>query len=182
GKYAFLDWLLTSSTSTTNTTTSTQVGTLLAAFVAVNNFFSSATANIAATGVSDTEYTEPDTTYREKIERLLARGNSSQQPLAWGFYDGGVFTVATRASATPDTITYYESEASGQIRDTWQNIVDPWDVRPNAMGVVTDLIDAPLVVPAEAPLRKFVARVRRTIRGNEVFVSFEPDDTESLEA
>ena len=69
GKYALLDWLLTASTSTTSTQTSTQIASLLASYATVNAFFSSSAANIAATGVSDTEYIEPDTTYREKIER-----------------------------------------------------------------------------------------------------------------
>lgn len=181
GKYALLDWLLTASTSTTSTATSTQIASLLAAYATINAFFSASAANIAATGVSDTEYIEPDTTYREKIERLLARGNSSQQPLAWGFYDDDVFVVTPRASATPAIITYYESEASGQIRDQWQNLVDPWDVRPNAMALVVDLIDAPTPGSIETPLRKYVARVMRSVRGEDVTVTLEPDDTESLE-
>jgi len=181
GKYALLDWLLTSSTSTTSTATSTQIASLLASYAAINAFFSSSAASIAATGVSDTEYIEPDTTYREKIERLCARGNSAQQPLAWGFYDDDAFVVAARASANPSTITYYESEASGQIRDQWQNVVEPWDVRPNAMALVTDLIDAPTPGSIETPLRKYVARVTRSVRGEDVTVTLEPDDTESLE-
>ena len=181
GKYALLDWLLTSSTSTTSTATSTQIASLLASYAAINAFFSSSAANITATGVADTEYIEPDTTYREKIERLLARGNSAQQPLAWGFYDDDAFVVAARASANPSTITYYESEASGQIRDQWQNVVEPWDVRPNAMALVTDLIDAPTPGSIETPLRKYVARVMRSVRGEDVTVTLEPDDTESLE-
>ncbi len=181
GKYVLLDWLLTASTSTTSTATSTQIASLLASYAAINAFFSSSAANIVATGVSDTEYIEPDTTYREKIERLLARGNSAQQPLAWGFYDDDVFVVTPRASATPATITYYESEASGQIRDQWQNVVEPWDVRPNAMALVTDLIDAPTPGIIETPLRKYVARVTRSVRGEDVTVTLEPDDTESLE-
>lgn len=181
GKYALLDWLLTSSTSTTSTASSTQIASLLASYAATNAFFSSSAASIAATGVSDTEYIEPDTTYREKIERLCARGNSAQQPLAWGFYDDDAFVVAARASANPSTITYYESEASGQIRDQWQNVVEPWDVRPNAMALVTDLIDAPTPGSIETPLRKYVARVTRSVRGEDVTVTLEPDDTESLE-
>jgi len=181
GKYALLDWLLTSSTSTTSTATSTQIASLLASYAAINAFFSSSAANITATGVADTEYIEPDTTYREKIERLLARGNSAQQPLAWGFYDDDAFVVAARASATPSTITYYESERSGQIRDQWQNVVEPWDVRPNAMALVVDLIDAPTPGSIETPLRKYVARVTRSVRGEDVTVTLEPDDTESLE-
>jgi len=181
GKYALLDWLLTSSTSTTSTASSTQIASLLTSYAAINAFFSTSAANIVATGVSDTEYIEPDTTYREKIERLLARGNSSQQPLAWGFYDDDAFVVTPRASATPTTITYYESEASGQIRDQWQNVIEPWDVRPNAMALVTDLIDAPTPGSIETPLRKYVARVTRSVRGEDVTVTLEPDDTESLE-
>ena len=181
GKYALLDWLLTSSTSTTSTATSTQIASLLASYAAINAFFSSSAANIVATGVSDTEYIEPDTTYREKIERLLARGNSAQQPLAWGFYDDDAFVVAARASANPSTITYYESEASGQIRDQWQNVLDVWDVRPNAMSQIVDLIDAPTPGSVETPFRKYVARVTRSVRGEDVTVTLEPDDTESLE-
>lgn len=181
GKYALLDWLLTASTSTTSTASSTQIASLLTSYTATNAFFSSSAANIVATGVSDTEYIEPDTTYREKIERLLARGNSAQQPLAWGFYDDDVFVVTPRASATPATITYYESEASGQIRDQWQNVLDVWDVRPNAMAQIVDLIDAPTPGSVETPFRKYVARVTRSARGEDVTVTLEPDDTESLE-
>ena len=181
GKYALLDWLLTASTSTTSTATSTQIANLLASYAAINAFFSSSAANITATGVADTEYIEPDTTYREKIERLLARGTSSQQPLAWGFYDDDAFVVTPRASATPTVITYYESEASGQIRDQWQNVLDVWDVRPNAMSQIVDLIDAPTPGSVETPFRKYVARVTRSVRGEDVTVTLEPDDTESLE-
>jgi len=181
GKYALLDWLLTASTSTTSTASSIQIASLLTAYVAINPFFSASAANITATGVADTEYIEPDTTYREKIERLLARGNSAQQPLAWGFYDNDAFVVTPRASATPHIITYYESEASGQIRDQWQNVLDVWDVRPNAMAQIVDLIDAPTPGSVETPLRKYVARVTRSVRGEDVTVTLEPDDTENLE-
>jgi hypothetical protein len=49
------------------------------------------------------------------------------------------------------------------------------------MALVVDLIDAPTPGSVETPLRKYVARVTRSVRGEDVTVTLEPDDTESLE-
>jgi hypothetical protein len=181
GWYGTLDELLTSSSSTTTTATGTQVASLLTAYNSTNAFFNSSTS-IVATGVSDTEYIDDDSTYREKIETLLAHGNSSQQRLAWGVYEERRFVAAVWAGATPATITYYEYEASGEIRDGQGNIVPPWEVRPNAMAQLADVLDTAPDGAVESPTRKYVARVHCTIRDSGASVTLEPDNVDSLEA
>ena len=94
GRYELLDWLLTTNATTATAVTSTQAITLLTAFNAVNNWFSTSTAEITATGHSDTQYIEPYTSYQEKLEALLSQGNSTQTALAWGIYDDGVLRIA----------------------------------------------------------------------------------------
>jgi hypothetical protein len=180
GWYTTLDWLLTTSTSTSSTVTSTQVVNLLTTYNATNNWFSTSAAAITATGLSDTEYIDADTTYRDKIETLLAHGNSSQQLLAWGVYDNRTFSIQTSARATPSTITYYESAQSGLIFDAYRNVVPAWDVRPNAMAQVIDLIDAALAGAAESPTTKYVGRVRRKFGGGDESITLEPSDVEDI--
>lgn len=182
GWYSTLDWLLTTNASTSSTVTSTQVTSLLTAYNGTNNWFSTSTASITATGLSDTEFIDADTTYRDKIETLLAHGNSSQQLLAWGVYDNRAFSIQTSARATPSTITYYESAQSGLIFDAYGNVVPAWDVRPNAMAQVVDLIDASLAGAAEGPTTKYVGRVRRAIGRGDVSVTLEPSDVEDIES
>ena len=182
GRYYLLDWLLTGNTDkTTLTATNTQIASLLTSYNATNNLFTA--GSIVATGVNETIYIDPDTPYREKIEKLLAIGNSSHQRLAWGVREGGIFDVRVWAGATPSVITYYESARTGEIRDTYGNIVQPWDVRPDAMAQVQDVLgdDAPAGAIATIT-RKYVARVRVSVGASGASVTLEPDNVDALDA
>lgn len=182
GWYTTLDWLLASSSSTTKTSTTTQLGTLLTAVAAINAFISTATTNIVASGVTATEYIEADTTYRAKIEALMARGNGAQ-PYAWGVYESREFYADAWAGADPTTITYQRHIGKAAVLDGDGAEVAPWMVRPNAMYQVVELLDvAPVATQQDAAARFYVARVSCTIGEGSIAVQLEPEQSSNLEA
>lgn len=181
GWYGVLDWLLTSNTTTATAVTTTQVGTLLSGYAAVNTFFSSSTVYITASGVSSPQLIEANTTYREAIEDRLKLGNGSD-PLAWGFYEDRTFRVEAWAGANPGTITYQEFAGDANIYDTAGGVVLPWNVRPNAISQVNELLDiGPPSGAPDAAARKYVGRVTCSISGDTVGVTLEPSDLDSIE-
>lgn len=164
GWYATLAWVVTSRTSTSTTSTTTQVGALIGTaspgIGATNAFLSTSTAGIVSSGISDTEYIEPDTPYSEKIEHLLDQGNSAGNSLAWGVYDGRQFIVEVAADAAPDTIHYQRSLGAGIVRDTGGAAVEWWNVRPNKMYQVKELLDLNTTVQApDAGGVSYISRV-----------------------
>ena len=182
GWYVVLGWILTTSTSETITNNATQLATLLALCNGINAFLSSDTSGIAATLPSDTEWIEPDTPVRDKMEKLLAQGNSSRQPLAWGVYDERRFVVETSAAASPETIHYYEHSRTGEIRDADGNLVAPWLVRPNRMAQVIDVIDVPAPPGAiDSATRKLVARVSLRVNSSGISVTLDPAEDPSID-
>jgi hypothetical protein len=182
GWYTTLDWLLASNTSTTQTSTTTQVGTLLAAVAAINAFISTATTNIVSSGVTAAEYIEADTTYRAKIEALMARGNGAQ-PYAWGVYESREFYADAWAGADPETITYQRHIGESEVLDSAGAPVAPWNVRPNAMYQVVELLDvAPVATQQDAAARFYVARVTCSISEGSISVQLEPEQSSNLEA
>lgn len=181
GDYGTLDWIMTSNTSQTLTNTNVQIGSLLTSYNAINNWFSTSTNNIIATGVPDTEFTDAETTYRDKIETLMAHGNSAKQHLSWGIYENRTMHVSVRATSSPTNITYREHESTGIITDRFNNEIKPWFLRPNAMAETVDVESTPLRDAIESPVRKFVARVTCRVDGNGYDGNLEPDNIESLE-
>lgn len=187
GWYATLDWVQTSRTSTTLTSTTTQVGDLIqtsgVGIGVTNAFLSTSRANISSSGITDTELIAADTSFRQKIEELLKKGNSSNQRLAWGVYENREFYVATWAGATPTTITYKQQSGDHNVYDAIGNPVAPWNVRPNAMRQVIDLIDpAPTSTAQDSADRSYVERVTCTIASDRIGVSFEPASTTAVDA
>ena len=182
GWYAVLGWLLTSNTSTTTTSNTTQLQNLLTAYLAINAFLSSDTTKIKAGLPSDTEYIDPDTTYRSKVENLLAQGDGSNNRLHWGVFDNRRLVVETWAGATPDTIQYYESTRSKEVRDPYGNVIPLWSLRPNRMAEVVDLLGVDRPAGAvDGATRKYVARVVFRVSGSDVSATLEPDDVETLD-
>lgn len=182
GVYYELGAVLTSSASTTSTATTTQLTTLLTAFNTVNNYISSVHANIAVSGINDTEFIAPDTPYREKIESLLSQGNGTNR-YAWGIYDDRQFYAAVWAGATPTTIKYIRHLADGRLSTPQGAVVDFWNVRPNAMCELVDLKDVgPASTEVDAAARFYVSRV--TFRADEsgIGVTLEPSDSDDLGA
>lgn len=178
GWYATLEWLLYGNTSTSTSSATTQVGTMLTTIAATNAFISTSTLDIAALGRTVSGYAEPETTYRQGIEKLLGYGDTSGYPLTWGVYEDRVFRVAAWAGATPSAITYYEVAGDSFVYTAGGLRVAPWDVRPNAMSVVRNLMDvAPAVGAVDAAARKYVGRVVCSIDGESVGVSLEPSET-----
>ena len=178
GWYATLEWLLYGNTSTSASSATTQVGTMLTTIAATNAFLSTSTLDIAALGRTVSGYAEPETTYRQGIEKLLGYGDTSGYPLTWGVYEDRVFRVAAWAGATPSTVTYYEVAGDSFVYTAGGLRVAPWDVRPNAMSVVRNLVDvAPAVGAVDAAARKYVGRVTCSIDGDSVGVSLEPSET-----
>jgi hypothetical protein len=186
GWYGTLGWVVLERTDTSTEATSTQVGALIGSVSpgigAINAFLSTSTANIAATGVSDTRKIEADTTYRAAIEQRLQKGNSSNQRLAWGVYEGRVFNVAQWAGATPSTITYRSRLSSAEITDLRGALIAPWRVRPNAMLEEPDFADPTPAIGADTASRFFVERVRYREDSSGRSITFEPTTYSGLDA
>jgi autotransporter-associated beta strand protein len=182
GWYATLDDLLTTSSSTATTATDVQLVNLLTAYNSTNPFFATDRTNVVATGVSDTEGIDPDTTYREKIEALLSQGDSAHQRLHWGCFDDRAFVVRRWAGASPETITYRQSLASGRLTDAYGNVVAPWDARPDAMVQIDDVLEAAVAADmVDSAARYYCARTVLRVDDRGVSVRLEPDQVASLE-
>lgn len=187
GWYDTLGWVVTSRTSTSTTSTTTQVGDLIntsgVGIGVTNNFISNSTENIASSGVSDTEFIEADTTYRQKIEALLSQGNSSGVALSWGVYEGRLFTVAaSSADADPTTVHYRRAIGSGIILDTYNNPVNWWDVRPNTIYEVNELMDLNVIVVApDMAGRSYIARASFSASESEMTLDLEGEGGESID-
>lgn len=181
GWYYSLGWLTTSNTTTTTAVTTTQVGTLLTTAAATNAFISTSTLDIQGSGLSDTQYIEPNTPIRQKVERLLSLGNSSGQRIAYGVYEGQRFRAKTWAGATPDTITYMQNLGDGQIRSMAGGVVDPWLVRPDAMYQVADLLNPLLPSTADSPSAMYIERVTCQVGTNSASVRLEPARSSELD-
>jgi hypothetical protein len=175
GWYYTLDWLTTSSTTTATLSTTTQLTNLITAYNAVNNYFSASTTNITASGINETQWIDADTTYRQAIERRLNLGTSSGQRQAYGVYEGRAFVVKPWAGATPAAIGYQRSLGSGQVQNGAGAIVQPWNVRPDAMYRVIELLDvAPVLAAPDQASSYYVERVTCTVDLQGANVRLEP--------
>jgi len=184
GWYATLDWNIASNSSTTNTATHTQLtATWLPSFASINPFLSTDMSGITYTGPLMPEYVAHYSTYKQVIEKLIGVGDSSNNTLAWGVYEDRKFRAVVSAAATPETITYQEDAGSGLIFDAYGNEVRPWNVRPNAMSQVAQLLDVgPAVGAIDAAARKYVARVTCSIQGDTIGCTLEPGGVGGIEA
>lgn len=181
GWYGTLEWLVTSNSTTSTAVTTTQVGTLIGNYAAVNAFLSTSTALITASGISSSQLIAAQTTYREAIEDRLKLGDGTN-PLAWGVYENKTFHVDPWAGATPASVAYFEHPGDANVYDLYNNVVPPWDVRPNAMSQVTDLLDvSPPSGASDASGRKYVGRVTCSISGDQIGCTLEPSAMDSIE-
>lgn len=182
GVYTFLDQVTFSEGSTALTDTDVQIAQLLTDYAAVNPFFDPDAVTIMATGVAESERASEDSTYKEKIEKLLAVGNTARVRMAWGFYEDG-FRVVASARATPATISYREYTRTGLITDDAGAVLFPWQVRPNAMSLIYDVTPAsPPSGAVDGPARKYVARVRVSIDAQSSRATLEPGNDDPLDA
>lgn len=180
GWYGALDWLVTSNSTTSTAVTTTQVGTLISGYAAINAFLSTSTVYITASGISSPQKIEASTTFREAIEDRLKLGTGSY-PLAWGVYEDRTFHVDTWAGAAPSTITYQEFLGDANVYDTYGGIVLPWNVRPNGISQVNELLDVgPPSGAPDAAARKYVGRVTCSISGDQVGVTLEPSSLDDI--
>jgi len=187
GWYDTPGWVQTSRTDTSNDVTTDQVIDLIAAsgvgIGVTNAFLATTSARITASGISDTMFIEADTTYRAKIEALLSQGNSAGSRLAWGVYEGRQFVVEPWAGATPSTIHSVRWLGSGLITNPQGGIIDPWNVRPNAMYQVAELADgATRSVEQDGTGRYYVARTSFRADGSGMGVRCEPGEVDDLTA
>lgn len=185
GWYATLGWVLTSRTDTSTEATSTQVGALIGTaspgIGATNPVLNTATTNIVATGVNDTRLIAADTSYRQKIEDLLSKGNSANERLAWGIYENRAFTVAQWAGATPSTIGYRTRLGSVLVENGSGSLIDPWLVRPDAMVEEQDFIEVgPPSGATDLVSRFYLERVTFSIDQGGYRLNLEPAATDSL--
>lgn len=182
GWYAALGDVLTVNTTTSTAVVSTQVGTLLTNIAAVNAFISTSTTQIATSTVAATQKIDADTSYRAKIEALLNQGTGTYR-YAWGVYEDRVFAAQVWAGATPTTITYTRQLGSGQVMNVVGAVVDAWDVRPNAMYQINDLLELnPASNEQDSASRYYVARTTFRADSSGVSVSLEPSDSNDLSA
>lgn len=183
GWYYALARILTANSATSTAVTTAQIATLLAAYNAVQPYFSTVTADIAASGVSETQYIAPDTSYLDKIESLLAIGNSAGQRLAWGVYAGRRFRVAQWAGATPNTIAYRRYLGDAFVYGPGHGVIMPWNVRPDAMYEVVDLLDvSPVTAQPDAAAHDYIERVTFSASGESISLTIEPQQSDALDA
>lgn len=184
GWYATLDWNIVSNSSLTNTATNTQLtATWLPSVGATNAFLSTDYSGITYTGPLMPEFVAHFSTFKQVIEKLLSVGDSSNNTVAYGVYENRVFNAVTSAAATPTTITYTEDAGTGVITDAHGNTVAPWDVRPNAISEVAQLLDiAPPTGATDAAARKYIGRVTCAIRSDSVGCTLEPSGAGGLDA
>lgn len=182
GWYTTLDWVLTSDSSTTNTVVSTQFVSLLTDAAAVNAFISTSTTRIATSTVSASEYIADDTPYRAKFESLLAQGTGSAR-YAWGVYEDRTFVAEAWAGASPTTIQYQRRLGSGHVVDATGARIDPWDLRPNRMYQIAELLELnPATNEQDSAARYYVARVSFHADASGVGAQLEPSDSDDLSA
>lgn len=182
GYYSALDWLTTENTTAATAVTTTQVKTLLTAYNAVNAFFSTNQGAIDSSGVSAPQLIASGTTYRQAIEDLLASGDSNGQALSWGVYEDRVFNVVASAKATPGTVTYTRSLADGRIYDHFRNVVPWWQVRPNAIYEVMELLDpGPVASQQDAAARSYIARVHFSASRDQMSLNMEGANGETVD-
>jgi hypothetical protein len=178
GWYTTLGWVVTSRASTSTTSTTTQVGALLdtasPGIGQTNAFLSTSTLSIVSSGNSDTEFIAANTTYQQKIEALLTQGDSAGDALAWGVYENRVFFVEIAADATPGTIHYTRSLGEGIVRDAYGGEVYWWQVRPNRMYQVQELLDTnPAIVGPDNGGKSYIARRTVTIGQGQIGLTLE---------
>jgi hypothetical protein len=186
GWYTTLGWVVTSRSSTSTTSTTTQVGALLDTSTpgigATNAFLSTNTYAIVSSGVSDTEFIAANTTYQEKIEALLKQGDSGANALAWGVYEGRIFFVEIAADADAATADYRRSVSEGVVRDAFGSIVAWWDVRPNRMYEVRELLDInPAVVAPDSGGRSYIARRTVSVSQEQISLTLEGRTGEGID-
>ena len=182
GWWDTLAWLLTSSASTSTAVTSTQAMSQIAAYNATNPFFSLDTTNIVATGVSDTETIEADSTYQDAIATKLASGDSAQQRVVYGCYENRRITIRPWAYASPTSASYVQRAGDPTIRDAYGSIVPIWDVRPDAIVLLPDLtLPASTSTALDRADRMYVRRVRVKLSRSDESIELEPDDADSIE-
>lgn len=188
GWYGTLGLVALARTDTTTEQTTAQVGALIGTsspgIGATNPWLSTSTARIAASGVNDTRKTSDNTTYRQKIEALLAQGNSSGQRLAWGVYEGRTFVVEVWAGTTPYSTDYRRGTYTQGLLNPSGADVALWNVRPNKMfermGVVDTVVRS---TEADTGSRFAVARVRfRCEASGLMTVQLEPSEVNDFTA
>lgn len=181
GWYYALDWLTTANTTTSTAATETQVANLITSYNAVNAFIAS--TSIVPTGISPPQTIATDTTYRAAIEKLFASGTSAGQRLAWGVYEARAFQAVTWAGAAPSVITYRRYLGEGLPVNAGGATVLPWNVRPNAMLEVVDLLDpGPVASAPDAAARFFIERISFHASGDTFGVDLEPAASDGLDS
>lgn len=179
GWYGAFGDIVTSNTSTTKTSTTDQIGTLITSYNSTNNFFSASTQNIIASGITATEYIAADTTYREKIETLLARGNGTDV-YYWGVFEDRVFYADVYGG---EDTNYQRSLGTADLYDDNNNLVRPWNARPNKYYQVLELLETDPQFPTyDTEARWYVARVSLTINESGYQLTLEPREPSDLAA
>lgn len=183
GWYATLGWVVTSRTSTSSTSTTSQVATLIGTaspgIGATNPFLSTDVSDIGSGGPLATEFIEPETTYRDKIETLLGQGNGSGGAYTWGVYENRRMRVAARQTS----ITYFEIAGDANVYTSGGLRVAPWQVRPNAVSQIRNLNDTtPTGGSVDTSATRYIGRVTCTIDADRMGVSLEPSETSGVDA
>lgn len=185
GWYWTLGWVVTSRASTTATATGTQIGDLVqtsgVGIGVTNAFLSASRAFIGTTGVSATEEIAEETTFLEKIDQLVAQGDGVDRWVLMCL-DGRQLNFRKWAGATPSTIDYIASLGGREVLTPEGRVIEPWDVRPDAMYQEVDLLSAaPVGTAYDGFERQYVERVVCQVSGDRIGVTLEPQASDSLD-
>lgn len=186
GWYATLDWVLVERTDTTTEATTVQLATLLGSSlpgIGATNAFLVTSPVVTATGVSTPRYIDPDTPYRQAIEQRLSLGDTGGQRLAWGVYTDRTFTCATWAGASPSSVTYRTRLGSSVVESAYGGVVDPWDVRPDAIAEDADLVaSGPPSASVDTAERFYLERVAFSASAGGLSLTLETSDQTGVDA
>jgi len=184
GWYATFDWVFVPSSfdGSSGNTVQALIAALLTSAAGINAFVQADASNIAAFGYSLSNNVVSETTFKKQLDKYFGLGDSNSTQMAWGVYEDRILKSALWAGSTPSTITYREDARTGVVTDAYGNVVDPWNVRPNAMSEVVQLLDVgPTSGAVDAAARKYVARTTCRISGDSVGCTLEPTGGGDLE-
>jgi hypothetical protein len=183
GWYTTLGWVLSGNSSTSIVDTGTQVNNLVSVALYLSDFLLGIPADIGLTGTTDTQFFEVDTTFRSRIETLLSMGgNAGASALAWGVYDDLQFSIAVCAEANPTTIHYFRRIGESVIRGPGGDKIAPWDIRPNKMYAVTELMDLNLsAIAPDAGGVSYISRVSLSIAKDLISLDLEGRTGDSVD-
>jgi hypothetical protein len=121
-------------------------------------------------------------TWRQYGEEVWNAGLDASTPYAWGVWENRIMRFDSSVEIAPTTIDYYRSLGEGVVRDSSGGMVNWWDIRPNTMYAVRELMDlnaAPLAPDTGGV--SYIGRVSCSMTQDSVSLDLEGRNGESVD-